>query len=112
MMRFRYFLSAVVVLAALGFLLPHAKAAGTDEAQKYVEGLGNQALTAIANKNANKEQKRAKLEKLFSENVDFPWVGRFVMGRFWRQASEAQKSHYLREYQHFLIMHYTARFTE
>jgi phospholipid transport system substrate-binding protein len=44
--------------------------------------------------------------------VDFPWVGRFVMGRFWREATDEQKSRYLAEYQKFLILHYTSRFTD
>lgn len=94
------------------FLLPaHAHAAAAD-AGKYLEAIANQTLGVISDKTLSKDKKQAKLEKLFGDNVDFPWVGRFVMGRFWRQASDAQKSHYLQEYQKFLLLHYTTRFTE
>lgn len=86
--------------------------AGADAAGKYVEGLGNQALAAISDKSASKEKKQAVLDKLFKDNVDIPWVGRFVMGRYWREASEQQKADYLREYEAFIIKHYTSRFTE
>ena len=34
------------------------------------------------------------------------------MGHFWREATEDQKARYLKEYQKFLILHYTSRFTQ
>ena len=77
-----------------------------------MESLGAQALTIISNKSFSKEQKQTKLDKIFADNVDFAWVGRFVLGQYWRQASEDQKKRYLKEYQRFLIYHYTSRFTE
>lgn len=82
------------------------------EASKYVEKIGSQALATISNAGLSKSQKQSKLDKMFSDNVDIAWVGRFVMGRFWKQATDAQKAKYLREYEKFLIKHYTSRFTD
>jgi len=103
----------VLLLSILSLSLtlpPPARAA--DTAGGYIQTLGNQALAVITNKGFDKGQKQVRLEKLFSDNVDFPWVGRFVMGRFWRQASEEQKTRYLKAYQKFLVLHYTSRFTD
>ena len=55
---------------------------------------------------------RGNFEKLFRENVDIPWVGRFVLGRFWRQTNDAQKAKYIKEYETFLVSHYASRFSE
>ena len=101
---------ALVALAALP--VERAHAASADDAGKYVESLAKQTLSTISDKGRSKEQKSALLQKLFSNNVDIPWVGRFVMGRFWRTASDSQKKQYLAEYQKFLIQHYTDRFTD
>jgi phospholipid transport system substrate-binding protein len=102
----------IVVIAVVLASVPGARAATSDEAGKYIQGLGDQALVVISNKHFNPDQKQKALEKIFSSNVDFPWVGRFCMGRYWREASEAQKTRYLKEYQRFLVLHYTSRFTQ
>jgi len=86
--------------------------AAPDDASKYIQNIGNEALTVIGTKGLSKEQKQAKLEKIFANSVDFQWVGRFVMGRFWRQATDQQKTRYLAEYEKFLLLHYTSRFTD
>lgn len=111
------FLNRIVLVAAAAATLLFSgpssvrAAEGATGAGSYIEGLANQTLTIIQSAD-NKDAKQKKLNKLFSDNVDFPWVGRFVMGRFWRQATDDQKARYLPAYQKFLILHYTSRFTE
>jgi phospholipid transport system substrate-binding protein len=109
-----FFSRLTVTLAAFACLSlsSGAHAATTSDASQYVQSLGDQALASITDKGASKDQKQAKLEKIFTDNVDFPWVGRFVMGRFWREASDTQKTAYVKAYQRFLILHYTSRFTD
>lgn len=102
------------LLLAASLVLPAAygNAASSDDASKYVETLGNQTITIISNAKLAKPQKQTRLEKVFSDNVDIPWVGRFVMGRFWKQATPDQQKRYLKEYQKFVITHYASRFAE
>jgi len=100
-------LSLTLVLCAA----PNARAAN-DDAAHYIEGIAKQALAAISNSKNSKAQKQAALDKLFKNSVDIPWVARFVLGRYWKQATDEQKSRYLKEYEKFLISHYTARFTD
>jgi len=107
--RFAFVMIAVAFAYSAGVGV--AQAAPGDDAGKYIQGLGDQALVVITNQHFNPNQKQKALEKIFSDNVDFPWVGRFVMGHFWRQATDEQKARYLKEYQKFLILHYTSRFT-
>ncbi len=110
--------STLAALAVFGmgafFAYSHANAApATSEAAgKYIEQLGSAALSTISNKSLDKSGKQAQLEKIFSDNVDFQWVARFVMGRFWRSATDEQKTRYVAEYKKFLILHYTSRFTD
>lgn len=87
-------------------------AATKEQAGAYVEALGNNAISILSNKNLSKEKKKQDIEKLFRENVDIQWIGKFVLGRFWRQISEEQKKNYLKEYETFLVRHYATRFTD
>jgi len=105
----RWVVAVFMTLLALWMASP-VYAAG-DEASAYVQNVGDQALAVISNKALSKDQKQAGLEKIFGDNVDFPWIGRFVMGRYWREATPDQKTRYVAEYQKFEILHYTSRFT-
>lgn len=114
------FLSAMSLLRKLRYVfvtcaalsVMPASAASVDDASKYVESLGNTAIETLSDKNLDKELKRKKIEQLFRENVDIAWIGRFVLGRFWRQTSDEQKKNYLKEYEIFLVHHYAVRFTD
>jgi phospholipid transport system substrate-binding protein len=87
-------------------------AAQASAAAAYVEKLGNDVLTTISDKSIPQEKKLGLIEGMFRSNVDFDWVGKFVMGRFWREATDDQKKRYLEAYRNFLTKHYTARFSE
>lgn len=108
--KFRSF-SCVVFAGALLLSAP-VMSAPIDDASKYVESLGNNAVETLSSKTLSKAKKTAKIEELFRENVDIAWVGKFVMGRFWRQATDGQKARYLKAYEKFIISHYATRFTE
>lgn len=111
-MTLRFPLVALCFALALVVTAPVARADAATDASRYIEGVAKNALATISNAKLNKSQKQASLDKLFKDNVDIPWIGRFVMGRFWKQATDAQKTSYLKEYEKFLIQHYTSRFTD
>lgn len=107
-------LPALVIGMSLVFspLVNTASAATTETASKYIEDLGNHAIETLSNKALNKDVKQKKIEQLFRDNVDINWIGKFVLGRFWRQATDDQKKRYLKEYETFLVRHYATRFTD
>jgi phospholipid transport system substrate-binding protein len=98
--------------ALLLIVVPVMATAKEKAAEQYIDGLAKQVLMTISQKDLAKEKKQAALDKLFRENVDFDWVAKFVMGRFWRQATDDQKKRYVEAYKAFLIRNYTARFLE
>ncbi|MFW0777688.1 MAG: MlaC/ttg2D family ABC transporter substrate-binding protein [Rickettsiales bacterium] len=106
-------ISSLLVTVALTLgLTQAANATSAESAGKYVESLGNKAVGIISSEKLSKDSKQKKLEKIFSSNVDIPWVGRFVMGRYWRKATDKQKKDYLKAYEDFVVSHYAARFAE
>lgn len=113
MKSIRSFATVCIAAVSLCFATAsHSAHAVGDEASKYIQDVGTNALAVISTKGGTKQQKQTQLQKIFADNVDFHWVGRFVLGRYWRQATEEQKTRYLTEYQKFLLLHYTARFTD
>ncbi len=105
----KHFLAALV---ALFLTASPVVASGEDQAKTYVQNLAQQVISTVQSKSLSQKQKNAKLEGLFNTQVDIDWIGKFVTGRFWKQATESQKSRYLKEYRRFVVSHYTARFNE
>lgn len=105
------FWTVIALAACLAFSNP-ALADDKAEAKQFANDLGNKALAVITNESLAKDAKRKQLEGLFEENVDINWIGKFVLGRGWREASEEQQQQYLVNYKTFLIKHYTSNLTE
>ena len=106
------FLSLVcaVFITSFTFASPsYAKSA--EGAKSFVNKVAGEALSIIE-KETDKQKKQKMLERLFSENVNIPWVAKFVIGRYWKQATDSQKKRYLEEYERFVLYHYASRFTD
>ena len=85
--------------------------AGTGEAaQGMITTLGNQAMAAIADTGMDAAKKKALFRTILTQNFDMKTIGKFALGRFWREASEAQQAQYLKLYQDMIVNVYSARF--
>lgn len=100
-----------VLLVSL-FLTAQAWAGGADEVAKFADNVAGTTLKTITDASLSSAAKQGKLEALFRDNVDIPWVGRFVLGKHWRTATPDQQKKYISNYETFLIKTYTSRFTK
>jgi phospholipid transport system substrate-binding protein len=57
-------------------------------------------------------QKRTALSATFDEAVDTDWIGKFVLGRFWKVATPEQQAAYLKVYKAYLTHTYISKFNE
>lgn len=88
-----------------------AFAADSDDAKQFVDTVGKRVL-GIVNAHGDKDQQQKQLQQMFVENVDIPWMGKFVLGYGWQQASAEQRTQYLQSYQRYLLAHYTSNFAD
>jgi len=98
-----------ILLLALLWAAPVT--AGEPEARAFAEKIGTDAL-AILNSAQDAPAKHASLKQLFTQVVDTDWVGRFVLGQYWRKLNPAQQQSYLTSYRSFLAATYTANFED
>jgi phospholipid transport system substrate-binding protein len=84
----------------------------TGEARAFVGSLGEQAIATAANKVTPADEREQRFKALFLEGFDVPTIGRFVLGSYWRQASEEQKTEFLALFEAMVIKTYSARFSE
>lgn len=78
-----------------------AQGAGPTGAAAFIQQAANQLVAAVNGANSV-EEKRRRLVPFLDQVADVDGIGRFVLGRFWQQASPAQQQEYLREFHQVL----------
>ena len=110
----RFILIAAAVLASrLLFHAPVAKAdAFADAAQKFIESLADKAIAALTGKDVPRSERVRRFRVLLNEHFAVETIGRWVLGRHWRDASDAERREYLRLFEDLIVKTYVDRFTE
>jgi len=104
----------IVLLFAAGAVAPRpAGAAGAQtDAAKFVQSLGDQAISIITDASLSKTDREQHFHDMFVSSFDVPAIGRFVLGRYWRTATDAQRQEFLKLFEDMIVKTYNNRFTE
>lgn len=82
------------------------------DAMSMVENLTKQGIEQIVNSTAPVEEKNRIFKKLFTENLDLDFIGKYVLGRYWRTATPQQKKEFINLYKEFNVKTWSKRFDE
>jgi phospholipid transport system substrate-binding protein len=97
--------------AALLAPSPAAAQIETQRAVAFIQATGNE-LVSVLNSNAPVAERRERVAAILRRAVDIEGTGRFVLGRWWRQATPAEQQEYLRLFEEMLVRNLAARFGE
>ena len=90
-----------------------AKAAVDHEAaEKFVKEITNKGLEELINSNVSEAEKQERFTKLFNDDLDLDFIGRFVLGRYWKTATEKQQKEFIAVYRDFNVKTWSKRFDE
>ena len=64
--------------------------------KQFIASLGEETISAITKPNVAPEKRLQEFERLFRKGFDVSTISRFVLGRYWRQASPEQRTQYRR----------------
>jgi phospholipid transport system substrate-binding protein len=106
MMR-RTLLAGALVLSAAAL----APASAAPDPAAFIRDLGNQAL-AVLGPNTSPGQRQARFRALFRDDFDLPSIARFVLGRYWRLATPAQKTEFLSLFENYVVLAYSSRLSQ
>ena len=102
----RSVLTATFVLI-LGALAPALLAAAADPAA-VINNLGNRALEVLGN-NTTPAQRVARFHELFREDFDVPAIARFVLGRYWKTATQEQQQEFVKLFEDYIALVYSSQ---
>lgn len=99
--------------AALPLLpLPAAAQVEIGSAAGFIQAVGQEMVAAINTPGLPAPQRRERVAAILRRAVDVEGVGRFILGRYWRNASPDQQQAYLRLFEETLILNLSSRFGE
>ena len=77
-----------VAFAAPGVSRAEAEASG---AGALLESMTHEVFTTLEDSSLSQTDKERELRQVFRHNFDVPAISRFVLGKYWRSASEAER---------------------
>ncbi len=95
---------------------PSAKAPATDATAtnpqgQFIQNLGDQAVTILANKKISAEERNTQFRNMLRDSFDLSTIARFVIGRSWLTATPAQQTEYMDLFEKLVIKTYSDRFS-
>tara|TARA_B100000427_G_scaffold323770_1_gene327763 strand:- start:703 stop:1308 length:606 start_codon:yes stop_codon:yes gene_type:complete len=79
---------------------------------EYINGITNSAIKSLTDGNSDAASKEKQFGDLFDENFDIPSISRFVLGKYWKQASKDQKKEFRTAFRNYVVKSYSSRFTD
>ena len=102
----------LVLFALLSFMQVAKADIDSTKATQMIEDVTKEGIEKIINSNQTQEEKDKTFRKLFTENLDLDFIGKYVLGRYWRVATPAQKKEFINLYRELNVQTWSKRFDE
>ena len=77
----------------------------------FMEGFGDRAIRVLVDTQPGTTEREVELRRLLNDHFDVDFISRFVLARFWRTASDEEKTEFRRVFEDYLIAAYGRRFS-
>jgi len=103
-------LMIVTFAASVIFQTPAVAAESKEAAAKsLIESLGNQAVRILSDKSLSETQKEQQFDQFLDADFDMPRIARFVLGRYWRGATEAEQKKFQTVFRNYMVSSYSQK---
>ena len=99
-----------LALSVASFSTAHADDL-SNRASQFIEGLADKAIAALTEESVSRDDRIARFRKLLNEHFAVQTIGRWVLGRYWNRATDAEKKEYLSLFEDLIVITYVDRFT-
>jgi len=100
------------ILLVLAFVAAFARGSlagddgGDDGAAQFVRGFGDQAIAMLSDPAMSSEDRERAFRRLLTNGFHLDLIGRIVLGRHWRRASDDERAEFGRLFQDYLVASY------
>lgn len=82
------------------------------KAEQFVKNVTQQGIEELINSDVSESERKARFTKLFNQDLDLDFIGKFVLGRYWRTATPKQRNDFIDVYRKLNIQTWSERFNE
>ena len=101
----------IASIGALLFLVSSVATASTySDPGAFVNALGNRAIQLLGSKTASNEEQETRFRQLLREGFDVNKIGRFVLGKYRRSATDQEISEFLNLFEDYIVSLYASAF--
>jgi phospholipid transport system substrate-binding protein len=110
-MKRRTFLAASALALAFAGAPAYAAVTGP-QAEQFINNLGDAAIGSLTGKNLSEQEREARFRTLFESHFDLPGLSQFVLGRYWKRATDAQRQEFQKLFEKLLVQNYAKTFAQ
>ena len=82
------------------------------KAEQFIKDVTKQGIEELVNSDISDSERRARFTKLFNQDLDLDFIGKFVLGRYWRTATQKQRDEFIDVYRKLNVQTWSERFNE
>lgn len=82
------------------------------EAEKFIKNVTQEGIEELINSDVSEKEKKERFTKLFNKDLDLDFIGKFVLGRYWKIATPTQRKDFINVYRQLNIQTWSERFNE
>lgn len=98
----------------LGIVILHFASAHADnidpKAENFITDIGHQAINILTDQSLGFDQRKQKFRSIANSKFAINAIGKFVLGKYWRRATEAEQQEFLSLFKEIMLNTYTTRF--
>lgn len=106
----------IFLIASLALLLlagrPALAAVSSGDAEKFINGLGSDAISSLTGSGMSSADREARFDGLLKANFDMPGISKFVLGRYWKIATPDQQTEFAQLLEKLLTQSYAKAFAQ
>jgi phospholipid transport system substrate-binding protein len=97
-----------ILSLVLGLCANGVAAAGTaGDPSDFISGQVYIALSALGNKELTQEDRAREFHELLDKDFDMLRISRFVLGRYWQEATDPERQHFLQLFEEYVVRSYS-----
>ncbi|MFQ5473949.1 MAG: phospholipid-binding protein MlaC, partial [Dehalococcoidia bacterium] len=115
MLERRSFIHAASLTAGLAALAGARLVAASPTphpAASFLDSVRQRAIDRLTDDSISEADREATFRGLLNEAFDIPTIGRFVVGRYWRSADEAQRHAFLEVFEDAIVQRFLPLFSQ
>lgn len=111
-MPFSRLLPALGLALVIGLMAPSVPARAADDAASFIAQTADSVLKLARDQSLSQDEFKQRLGTIADRDFDTPRIAQFVLGRYWRSASDTERQQFVQAFREYMVQVYATRFRQ